>query len=154
VGAVACTALLGLVAGCSADTVAVQPARPTGQDAEACAALEAALPDRVAGQERRGVEPADGYAAAWGDPPIVLRCGTGPGRGFDAFSRCQVANGVDWYVPESQVQGRPLEVTMTTVGRAVNVEVVLPEDYFPPAAAMVDLAPALKRTVPVERPCL
>jgi hypothetical protein len=43
---------------------------------------------------------------------------------------------------------------MTTVGRASNVEVRIPEDYFPPAAAMVDLAPALKRTVRELRPCL
>ena len=43
---------------------------------------------------------------------------------------------------------------MTTIGRAVNVEVSLPRDYWPPAAAMVDLAPAIKKTVPETHPCV
>jgi hypothetical protein len=43
---------------------------------------------------------------------------------------------------------------MTTVGRAQNVEVSIPSDYFPPATAMVDLAPAIKRTIRDVRPCL
>jgi hypothetical protein len=65
-----------------------------------------------------------------------------------------VVDGVGWYVPEDQVQGRAVDVTMTTVGRAQNVEVSIPSDYFPPAAAMVDLAPAVKHTIREVRPCL
>jgi hypothetical protein len=52
------------------------------------------------------------------------------------------------------MQGKPTDITMTTVGRAQYVEVRLPVDYWPPAAAMVDLAPAIKRTVREVRPCL
>jgi hypothetical protein len=43
---------------------------------------------------------------------------------------------------------------MTSVGRSVYVEVRLPEEYWPPAAAMVDVAPALKRTTRSVRPCV
>jgi hypothetical protein len=125
-----------------------------GADARACRALLAALPDRVADQDRRTTDDGAGYGAAWGDPAIVLRCGTGPGAGFDRFSTCQVVDGVGWYVPEDQVQGRAVDITMTTVGRAQNVEVSIPSDYFPPAAAMVDLAPAVKHTIREVRPCL
>jgi hypothetical protein len=43
---------------------------------------------------------------------------------------------------------------MTTIGRAENVEVRVPQRYFPPVATMVDLAPALKRAIPLVRPCV
>jgi hypothetical protein len=114
----------------------------------------AALPDRVADQDRRKVDAGGGYAAAWGDPAIELRCGVPHPRGLDRFSTCQVTNGVGWFIPESQIQGRPVPITMTTVGRAENVEVRLPRDYFPPAAAMADLAPAIKATIRDVRPCV
>jgi hypothetical protein len=65
-----------------------------------------------------------------------------------------VANGVGWFIPESQQTGHPADITMTTVGRAQNVEVRVPAAYFPPVNAMVDLAPALKRTIREVRPCV
>jgi hypothetical protein len=43
---------------------------------------------------------------------------------------------------------------MTTVGRAVNVEVQVPAEYRPPAAAMIDLAAAIKASVREIKPCL
>ena len=96
----------------------------------------------------------DGYAAAWGDPPILLRCGVPKPRGLDKFATCQVVNGVGWFIPEDQSQGDRVDITMTTVGRSQNVEVFLPSDYFPPANAMVDLASAIKRTIREDKPCL
>jgi hypothetical protein len=155
VGAVACAALsVGLLlAGCS-DRVGIASPQLTGEAATTCAALIKALPDSVADQPRREVDPADAYGAAWGDPAIVLRCGVATPKGFDRFSSCQVANGVGWYIPEEQMQGSPNHIVMTTVGRSLNVEVRLPEKYWPPAAAMVDLADAIKQTVREDRPCL
>ena len=125
-----------------------------GSDARACAALLRALPDRVADQTQRTVDPGRGYAAAWGDPAIELRCGVPKPAGFDRFATCQEANGVGWFIPEEQQTGRPTAITMTTIGRALNVEVRIPADYFPPPATMVDLAPALKRTIREVRPCV
>ena len=113
-----------------------------------------ALPDTVADQPRRRVEANGGFAAAWGDPAIVLRCGVPAPKGFDRFSTCQVTNGVGWYIPDSQIQGERVDVLMTTVGRRQNVEVAIPSDYFPPATAMVDLATAVKRTIHEDEPCL
>ncbi len=114
----------------------------------------AALPDEVADQPRREVEPAGGTVAAWGDPAIELRCGVGTPDGFDELSTCQVADGVGWFIPEEQITGEPTDIVMTTVDRTPRVEVRLPEAYFPPAAAMVDLAPSIKRTIPQDDPCL
>jgi hypothetical protein len=108
----------------------------------------------VADQTKRQVEAGGGYAAAWGDPAIELRCGVPRPKGLDRFASCQVANGVGWFIPESEQTGHPADITMTTVGRAQVVEVQVPATYFPPVNAMVDLAPALKRTIPQVRPCV
>jgi len=142
-----------LTAACSG-SVSVDAPTLAGTAAQVCRSLVRTLPDSVADQPRRKVDDHGGYAAAWGDPAIVLRCGVPTPKGFDAFATCQVANGVGWYIPESQIQGRPVDVLMTTVGRRVNVEVALPSQYFPPATAMVDLAAAVRRTVPQTRPCV
>jgi hypothetical protein len=157
-----CAAAL-LMSGCSGELTLPTP-RVSGSTARACAALVAALPHRVAEQDRRAVQTVatgaggrdggHGYAAAWGDPAIELRCGVPRPKGFTRFSGCQVANGVGWFIPESQQQGRPVAITMTTIGRAENVEVQIPERYFPPVEAMVDLAPALKHTIRQVRPCV
>jgi hypothetical protein len=150
-GAVAAVGLL--LTACSG-TVRVDAPALSGADARACRALLDELPDRVSDQDRREAETGAGYAAAWGDPAIVLRCGVPAPKGFDAFATCQVTNGVGWFVPESQIRGEPTDVVMTTVGRAQNVEVQVPSEYFPPAATMVDLAPAIKGTIREVRPCL
>jgi hypothetical protein len=142
-GAVACLALL--TAGCTAGAVDVAGTDP-GDDAAACERLVAALPGSLAEQERREVDDADAAtAAAWGDPPIVLRCGVGEPASFDALSTCQITNGVAWYIPDEQITGRAVDVTMTTIGREPGVEVAIPADFFPPAATMVGLAGPVKQ---------
>lgn len=133
--------------------VSVDAPEPEARAAAACSRLLEALPTRVAEQQRRQVDPEDAYAAAWGDPPIVLRCGVGRPAGFDRLSVCQVANGVGWFIPEQQITNEPTEIVMTTVDRHPRVEVRLPEEYHPPAAAMVHLAPALKQTTEQTEPC-
>jgi len=142
-----------LVAGCSGP-VSLDAPRLSGPDAAACRALVHALPAKVADLPRAKADPGVGYGAAWGDPPIELRCGVPRPKGLDAFAQCQTVNGVDWYIPESQQSGQPQEITMTTVGRAQYVEVRIPADYFPPATTMVDLAPAVKQAIRQVKPCV
>jgi hypothetical protein len=137
------TALVVLV-GCGPGAVEVEPPAVEGVVAERCDELAAALPDRVAGLERREVEPSDAAAAAWGDPPVVLICGGEAPDGFDRTATCTTVNGVDWYLPAEQVAvDDPGDVTMTTVNREAFVRVRLPEEYWPPAETMVDLADAV-----------
>ena len=152
-GAVVVSAALLLVAACSGPLSLDAPSL-SGADARACRALVRALPAKVADLPRVDADPGHGYGAAWGDPAIELRCGVPRPRGFDAFSACQTTNGVDWFIPESQQTGKPEDIVMTTVGRAQNIEVRVPADYWPPATAMVDLAPAVKRTLREVRPCV
>jgi len=146
---------LGLTtAGCSPGPVEFDPPAVRGTDASACRRLVDALPSSVSEQQRRDVEPEEGYGAAWGDPAIVLRCGVGRPAGFDDFSTCQVTDGVGWFIPERQITGQAVDVLMTTVDREPAVEVRIPADYFPPAATMVDLAPAITASSEQEDPCL
>jgi hypothetical protein len=154
-GAVACLGVLAAgLAGCGAGKVAVDSPALHGADAAACRALVHALPGSVSDQRRRPVDPPDAYAAAWGDPAIVLRCGVPKPAGFDKYATCQVTNGVGWFIPENQITGAPEDIVMTTVGRAQNVEVRIPSDYWPPAATMVDLTRAIKSTIREVKPCL
>ena len=155
-GAVACLLLLAAAAaGCGDQDVAISSPPVSVADAAPCERLIADLPASVSDQPMREVAPANAtFGAAWGDPPIVLRCGVPKPRGFDKFATCQVANDVGWFIPESQQTGQPHEIVMTTVGRAQYVEVRLPAEYWPPAAAMVDLAPAIKRSIREVKPCL
>jgi hypothetical protein len=152
-GAVAVSALLLLATGCSGPLTLDAPA-VTGADAAACRALVEALPDKVDGVGRVEADTGAGYGAAWGDPAIELRCGVPVPKDFDAVSGCQTANGVDWYVPESQQTGRPEDIVMTSVGRTVNVEVRVPATYWPPVNTMVDLGAAVRKTLRSVKPCV
>lgn len=138
-------AVLSLVlAGC-AGAVVVDPA--PGGDSEACRTLVASLPDRLADASRRGAEDAAGVAA-WGDPAIVLRCGTQPYGPNDL--QCLTVDGIDWIVaaddPES---GAAL---FATYGRTPAVEVQVPGAYAPAPSALPELAEAIA-TLPQDRAC-
>ena len=145
--------LLVVVAGCGKGAVAVESPDLPPDQAAACDRLVGALPGLLDGMERRKVEPRDAYGAAWGEPPAVLTCGVPEPAGFDEYSSCQITNGVAWFIPDEQITGSPEDIVMTTVGRSVNVEVRLPEEHFPPANAMVDLADAIKNTTDETEPC-
>ena len=140
--ALSCLCLAGLLSGCGSDAVAVPHFVVPAADRSACAGLVRSLPRHVSDQSRRPVT-GSVYAAAWGDPAIVLRCGVGSPRGFDRFSACQTANGIDWFVPPSDYPAHA-DVLMTTVHRRPAVEVHLPATYRPPVTAMADLTRTIK----------
>jgi len=145
------SATLLLVVACSPGPVEITAPALDADERAACADLVRALPPRLVGQERRGPDVTHG--AAWGDPAVVLRCGVDEPAGFDELSTCQVVNDVAWFIPEEQVTGEPVDILMTTVGRQPNVEVALPEDYFPPAAAMAQLSDARTAHSTEVEPC-
>lgn len=117
---------------------------PAADDRRACRDLIEALPDTVADQPRRDTDPADGWGAAWGDPPIVLTCGGPRPDGFIRTSACTTVNDVDWFIPEEQLEaGSASDLTMTTVYREQYVEVRLPAEHWPPATTLADLSEAV-----------
>jgi hypothetical protein len=143
-------ALATLLAGCGA--VHLHDNDVSANDRRACKALVDDVPHRVSERPRRETKGGD-LGAAWGDPAIVLTCGVGPPDGYQPTSPCQRVNGVDWFVPEDQISDQGKDVVLTTIGRKPRVEVVVPAEYRPPDATMVDLADAIKKHTKVVEPC-
>ncbi|MDQ3422153.1 MAG: DUF3515 domain-containing protein [Actinomycetota bacterium] len=143
--AVAWAVAAAVATGC---TGAVQVQAPT-TSSQACTALLGSLPDTVAGAQRRTLEPADAAAAAWGDPPIVLRCGVGRPPVLNRTSRCDLVDEVGWFTEELRAAFR-----FTTIGRELRVELTVPFDYEPAAEVLVELAAEVKASVPQVRPCV
>jgi hypothetical protein len=67
-----------------------------GATSAGCAALDAALPATVDGHARRALVAAEPGVAAWGEPPVVLRCGIGDPEELTCSSALTVINGVSW----------------------------------------------------------
>ena len=137
---------LALLSGC-AGAVAVPEPTPDEVGRSTCAALVAGLPNEVEGGRRRTAEPGV-LTAAWGDPPITLRCGVAAPPGLTPSSECLEVNGIGWFSEDAEGG-----VLFTTVGRAVFVEVAVPARYDPPVNPLLDLAAAIDAHVPLVRPC-
>lgn len=120
---------------------------PDGAGRTVCVQLVAALPDRVLDAARRTAEPGV-LTAAWGDPPITLRCGVAAPPGLVSTSECLEVNGVGWFSEDAD-GGR----LYTTIGRQVFVEVGVPSDYAPEVGALVDVAAAVSAHDPLVTPC-
>ncbi|MGF1662797.1 MAG: DUF3515 family protein [Kineosporiaceae bacterium] len=142
-GAFGAVLLTGLLTGC-AGTVQVEPA---GEGAStACRDVVDRLPGSLSDQPRRGAEGAG--VAAWGDPAIVLRCGTEP---LGPTTReCVTVDGMDWVV---LAQGEDGAAVFATYGRVPGVEVEVPGAYAPAPGVLPGLGPAVSE-LPVERSCL
>ncbi|MFD7918640.1 DUF3515 domain-containing protein [Streptomyces sp. NPDC059740] len=145
-------ALALAAAGCSSSDggPAVAVPHPSGDDPAHCRALAKRLPDTVAGAHRRTTDPVSPYTAAWGDPAVQLRCGVAkpealqPGsEHYNPDADSADVNGVEWLF-EKQDDG----YLFTTVLRKTYVAVRVPGHYSPEVDALVDLASAVRSTVP------
>ena len=138
-------ALLALLAACTSGT----SGRPTGLSVTpvnglpvktllACRDLTALLPDKLAsGIARRGVTPASDTTSAYGDPAITVRCGVLVGSAQDDP---YTVNDVRWALHDSGASR-----TWTTLGRSVNVEVVVPDAYSSQAELVGTISLAVKK---------
>lgn len=87
-------------------------------------------------------------SAAWGEPLITLTCGIDKPAAMQTDTRCFEVNGVGWFAQEGEGG-----MIFTTIGRAVNVQVGIPDTYSPEADGLVDLAQAMDAN-PEYTPCL
>jgi len=126
----------GLVmTGCAGPVADVEPA-PEATD-PVCAEAMVALPDAVAGLERRETD--SQATAAWGEPSaVILRCGV-PTPG-PTTEHCVTANGVDWVTRDDGEFW-----TLTTYGRTPAIEVLFDDTRAASSSVMVDLASAVSR---------
>ncbi len=153
-----------VASGCSGGLGAVEvsgpsPA-PSGPVRSLCADLIGTVPKTVADDlAAREVTPSGALAAAWGDPPVVLRCGVAKPQALVATSACFEVNGVGWLATQDgrEVSGnQPVEGTLrfTTIGRAAYVEVTVPPlDNHQPADPLPALAASIRQTIPERQPC-
>lgn len=128
---------------------AAQPT-PSGQSGEAaCARVLGALPLRLGDLNPRAVTAQ--WVVAWGDPPIVLRCGIARPAALTPASGALVINinGVNW-LPVQQKDA----TIFTAIDRPVYVEVTVPKSSaFQPLPLIADaITKALKPVceVPVQ----
>ncbi|RPF36557.1 DUF3515 domain-containing protein [Streptomyces sp. TLI_185] len=141
-------ALLITAAGCSSADGGARAAVPSpGTKVTAlCQKLDKALPAKVDGQDRRDPTPASTLTAGWGNAAIILRCGVArPAKMSDPEADGVEVNGVGWLL-EKQNDG---SFRFTTTLRKAYVEVRIPAGRSGDGMApLVDLAPAIKKSVP------
>jgi hypothetical protein len=124
--------------------VAVPPVTP---DADAaCPPLMRTLPVELTGQPSRRVRSDTPYAYAWGDPPIVLRCGVPAPAGYVVGAGAIQINGVQWFVDTAD----PAATVWTTVDRPVGVEVRVPASLD--SAPVTELTTLIAKTLPFREP--
>ena len=125
-------------------TVAAPPSSVAA--ARGCPAVISRLPVVLAGRHSRPALSASPYVAAWGQPPIVLRCGVPRPPAFVQTSELSVVNGVQW-LPERQPSGG---TRWTVVDREVYVEITVPPGT--PSTPIVDLSAAITQALPARTP--
>jgi hypothetical protein len=103
------------------------------------------VPPTVDGRAKVPASPASELTAAWGDPAVVLRCGVAKPRSLRPTSELIEVNSVRWFLQETHNA-----YIFTTYGRVAFVEVRVPKSVprEKATASLVDLAPALKTSVP------
>jgi hypothetical protein len=103
----------------------------------ACEAFLDDLPEELADEDARDVEPADALGAAYGDPAIVVTCVDRVPEGFNDIAPCEQVNDVGWFVPDEQVSDPDSDAVVTAMSHRPLVEVTVPPDYRPEGAAAV-----------------
>jgi hypothetical protein len=113
--------------------------------AAGCGRLHDALPGTLDGRDRAGTTPSSTRTAAWGSPPVVLRCGVGRPAGLTATSQVIEVNGVEWYLSEPAPP-----YVFTTVGRGSYLQVRVPRSVprSEATAPLVGLAHAVRTAMP------
>ncbi len=122
-----------------------------------CARVLIAMPDEIAGAERR--DTTSQASRAWGDPPITVRCGvTPPGPTTD---RCVTAidaagRSIDWVMRE--IGDKDVDENtwhFTTYGRVPAIEVVVPVEYAgTDATGVLGILGEQISQIPATRECL
>ncbi|MCY9787800.1 DUF3515 domain-containing protein [Nocardiopsis sp. EMB25] len=139
----AAVAAVLLAAGCGTQAVRVEPPEVDEATAEVCAEFVAALPDTLMDAERATVRPESELTAAWGDPPIGVRCGVPRPSALAPDSLLQEVNGVPWLPLPAD------DPTMyVAVGHIAYVELTVPSAHGPPAAALTALSTAVEEHIP------
>ncbi len=124
--------------------VDVPPVTPEAE--AACPALLGALPLELAGEPSRRVDSDSPFAYAWGDPPVVLRCGVERPASYVVGASAIQINDVQWFVDTDD----PETTVWTTIDRTVYVEVRVPASSD--SASVTALTGPVSTTLPYREP--
>jgi len=133
----------GALAACSST---VEVTAPPQAGTAACTAAAARWPATISGQERVETTAGTESVAAWGDPPVIARCGVselGP-----TTEQCLDVDGVDWVVREASDGA-----VLTTFGRDPAIEVLVPDAYAPEPLLLPAFAEAARALPSNGRTC-
>jgi len=155
-GVVASAAVCLLLASCSSSEVPIDEHDLSEADRATCEALVDDLPDTLAGELRRPVDPDDALGAAWGDPAYVLTCGVPEPGDYEPTAACNVVKGVGWYVTDDQLSDLRVDLTPIALTRRPYVELLVPSRYRTEGIdrALAELAPVLKEHLDKGLSCL
>ncbi|SDQ75404.1 DUF3515 domain-containing protein [Quadrisphaera sp. DSM 44207] len=149
-GAAAAALASAALGGCAAAVTA--RAAPDATD-PICSQVLVALPEEVGDEARR--ETTAQATAAWGDPPVVLRCGVtspGPTTWECVFVEGPEGAGVDWVVVPPEETGGD-RVVWVSFGRAPAVELSAPAEAAGELAAVASAVSGAVSVLPSERSC-
>ena len=120
------------------------PPEPDGGTDSTCAQFTAALPPGIStAGDRRDTTPESALTAAYGDPPVGIRCGVPTPATLTPTATLVTIDGIDWY-PEELTAGWRL----TSIGRRANVEITVPAELGPAPSVAADLGPTIEATIP------
>ncbi|HEY8821782.1 MAG TPA: DUF3515 family protein [Dermatophilaceae bacterium] len=120
---------------------------PVGAGSTACRSAAAHWPRTVGGQSVRPTSSSSDAVRAWGDPPIIARCGLaaiGP-----TTDQCVSVSGIDW-VAHPLTDG----VRFTTYGRSPAIEILVPSAYKPEPLLLPAFGAAASAIPQGDRHCL
>ncbi|HET6850279.1 MAG TPA: DUF3515 domain-containing protein [Gaiellales bacterium] len=118
------------------------------QQAGACAKVLAKLPVRVDRLAQRVVHttPETPFVVAWGDPPVVLRCGVDRPASLHAGSSAQYFSATGPNGPYFDVSSDGQSQVFTSVDRAAYISIAIPAQYR--AGPLTPLARAIAAALP------
>jgi Protein of unknown function (DUF3515) len=137
-----------LAAGCGSGPAQVAVPHPDAGTRRLCQALSQRLPGRLGGRTRRAVSPPSPLTAAWGDRPIVLRCGVPLPAGMAPTAELTVVNGISWFPAGSAAGSGPGPAVFTEVGRQGRVEVTVPASGDLAGPVLVSLSNLIGSVIP------
>jgi hypothetical protein len=120
--------------------IAVTAPKPVGAKAAACATLIARLPDDLAiDGHRKTTRPKSPYTAAFGAPPVIVRCGAAIPT-YSPTADVLVVGGIEWLVlPDGTSTQRFVSFHHELT---VDVTVTLPQlpaNVLPPVTAILNV---------------
>ncbi|MGB2936383.1 MAG: DUF3515 family protein [Nostocoides sp.] len=138
------TAMLTAAAACGDGSVPVSVPTEFGA---AAVCRELAWPVSLGELVARKTSPSDPAIAAWGDPPVIARCGLAPLA--PTTLECLSVNGIDWVI-------RPLDdgTAFATYGRDPAIEVLIPRAYAPEPMLLTDFTDVARSLPTTDRACV